>query len=351
MKREPEALANAAQRIHDNPLGRLMHGQRELFHSNLIAWFFDVMPLEADAVFQPLTTAGAEPGRSVAREQGNLDLVMLWPNKAPLVIENKVFSVPGPEQLVRYRESVATWQNKPHMVLLSPGTPDFALDGWKHRDYTWLADSIERAVPSSADYNAQTMRRYAHLARDLDGLVKSVDVVHDDEPVWMPSDLLGPLASSQMRAALHKARGHALARRINRDASDGAGAARSAMTRSLPLVEVLRPTEVDGVRLRGGWQLQGRQFRRSVLFEDDAYLGRDDHARRARTDFARAHPGLFRFPASLPQLRGGRSEFNHFNPDSIYQYVNVPGLTAGQLVEAAREVDLALGVGGVPSRA
>jgi hypothetical protein len=36
------------------PLGRLMHGQRELFHRNLIGWFFNTLPEAADAAFRPL---------------------------------------------------------------------------------------------------------------------------------------------------------------------------------------------------------------------------------------------------------------------------------------------------------
>ena len=38
-----EFRANAA-RIEANPLGRLMYGQRELFHSNPIGWYFDMLP-------------------------------------------------------------------------------------------------------------------------------------------------------------------------------------------------------------------------------------------------------------------------------------------------------------------
>ncbi len=83
-----------ARRIEANPLGRLMYGQRELFHSNLIGWFFDMLPEAADATFRPLTLPGTDSGRWVDRERGHMDLVFHWPDRAPLVIENKVFSLP-----------------------------------------------------------------------------------------------------------------------------------------------------------------------------------------------------------------------------------------------------------------
>ena len=46
----------AAQRIEASPLGRLMYGQRELFHSNLLAWFFDALPEAADETTSPTCT-------------------------------------------------------------------------------------------------------------------------------------------------------------------------------------------------------------------------------------------------------------------------------------------------------
>lgn len=336
-----DTIRMAAESIRSNPLGRLMYGQRELFHSNLLAWFFDELPNESDAVFQPLAALGGEKARSVAREQDNLDLVMLWPGRAPLVIENKVFSVPSHEQLERYELKTASWQNQPSLVLLSPSAPGFLHDRWTHIDYADLATRIEAALPISERYEVQTMRRYAALARDLNALMDGVTVQSDDEPVWLPEPVLDVLGSSQLRAALHKARAQRVAARISAALPDRAGAVNSAMTRSKPLVEVLISTVVDGVRLRTGWQLQEGQFRRSVLFEEPDFVGRSEDTLRAREQFAREHPELFTFPAALPQSRGGRSEYNHFKPDSIYQYVKAPSMTVGQLAAVSQEISVA----------
>lgn len=62
-------FAAAAARIEANPLGRIMYGQRELFHSNLLAWFFDVLPGPADAVFASLARPRLvrRPGRRWSR--------------------------------------------------------------------------------------------------------------------------------------------------------------------------------------------------------------------------------------------------------------------------------------------
>lgn len=224
----------AAERIRTSPLGRLMYGQRELFHSNLLAWFFEALPSAADAVFQPLTVDGGEPTRDVTREQGNLDLIMRWPGKAPLVIENKVFSVAAREQLDRYEQTTATWQNSPVLVLLSPSHPGFELGRWHHLGYAELAKRIDAALPKSDAYDVQTMRRYAALAQDLDRLMQGVAVEGDDEPVWLSEGVLEELGSSQSRAALHKARAQRVAMRISASLAGCGVVARSAMTRSMP---------------------------------------------------------------------------------------------------------------------
>lgn len=104
-----------ARELNVEPLARIMYGQRELFHSNFLAWFFDALPKLADAVFRDLTTDGVtsfSTVRRVERERENLDLVLHWPDAAPLVIENKVFSLPERAQLEEYRGKTGRWKGE-----------------------------------------------------------------------------------------------------------------------------------------------------------------------------------------------------------------------------------------------
>lgn len=142
-------------------MGRLMYGQRELFHSNLIGWFFDELPDIADAVFRPLAAAGEGSSRRVDRERQHLDLVMHWPDRASLVIENKVFSIPAREQLDAYASLTAKWKAEPSLVLLSMSAPTFELGAWTHLSYRSLAARILDELPAEGSYEAETMRRYA----------------------------------------------------------------------------------------------------------------------------------------------------------------------------------------------
>lgn len=327
-------LAAAATRIERNPLGRLMHGQRELFHSNLLAWFFDVLPDAADRVFRPLTHPGVGGARRVERERQHMDLVVHWPGSAPLVIENKVFSIPGRDQLSGYERAASAWGERPAFVLLSVSTPEFDLGDWTHLSYANLARLLDDAVPKGSSYDIQTMRHYAQLAGDLHDLIAAVDVASPDERVWLTGDALAPISSSQLRAALHKARANRVARAV-KDLTGLGDTVKSGLTNSIPLVEWFRYAEVAERRLHVGWQLQGAQLRRAVIHHDTAISGHSAASRAAREDVSREHPSLFTFPLPAPQSRAGRKEFNHFAPDFVYQYVKAPDLTVAELARFA----------------
>ncbi len=309
-----------------------MYGQRELFHSNLIAWFFDEFPEAADAVFRPFTVSGDGSSRHVDRERQNLDLVMHWPDRAPLVIENKVFSMPVREQLDAYTGVATKWKVKPSYVLLSLSPPTFRLSSWTHLSYKSLATRILEELPNSGDYEVETMRRYAALVLDLEDLVTGVDVRSPLETVWLPDELLAHVESSQMRAALSKARAQRVAGFISQSVPGLEKPAASGLSNSTPLVESFESVHTAGIDVHLGWQLQGEQFRRAVVYHDPSIRGHGSESRMQREAVSASNPAFFGFPASLPQLPAGKKAFNHFAPNFVYRYVKTPGLTVAQLV-------------------
>lgn len=343
-----------ARRIEANPLGRLMYGQRELFHSNLVGWFFDQLPDAADATFRPLSSAGEDSGRWVERERGHMDLVFHWQDRAPLVIENKVFSLPDRAQLAEYERVSAKWPHSPALVLLSVSAPDFDPGTWRHLSYAELAVRIVESLPADTSYEVETMRRYAALVADLHQLVSAVDVQSDVEAVWLPDSLLDAISSSQMRAALRKARAQRVARVLNELVPELEQPAAGGMSNATPLVESFEYAYTRGMHLHLGWQLQGDQFRRAAVYHDQSISGRSEESRRKREDVSRAYPEFYTFPLPLPQSLGGRKEFNHFAPSFVYKYVKAPGLTIGELKESAslvhREIEQMRAEGAVAER-
>ncbi|MFD4757856.1 hypothetical protein ACFWOJ_02845 [Streptomyces sp. NPDC058439] len=74
----------------------MSRGSKELFHSDTLARHLDRCPLVGEALldtWQVPRTGHAREAR-VRRERHNLDLVVEHPGRSPLVIENKVFSLP-----------------------------------------------------------------------------------------------------------------------------------------------------------------------------------------------------------------------------------------------------------------
>lgn len=337
-----EDFVKIVRNIEANPLGRLMYGQRELFHSNLLAWLFDTLPAVADSVFQPFTRPGAGVERRVERERAHLDLIMHWRAHAPLAIENKVFSIPNLGQLKEYEKVTKAWPEEPCLLLLSVSDPGFDPGPWQTLSYATLASRLDEALPRDETYNVATVRKYIELISNLDRLVAAVDIRSVSEPVWVDEAVLRAVTSPQMRAALQKARAQRVARAVNDELRGTTHLADSGMSNATPIVQSLVEVRVDGTRLALGWQLQGTQFRRAVVYIDSQLQGGSEKKRAKREALSRTHPDLFRFPPFLPQEHAGRKEFNHYAPGFVYQYVKTPDLTVAQLCEAAEWVHNAI---------
>jgi len=351
-------VAALAAELNAEPLARIMFGQRELFHSNLLAWFFEALPEIADRVFQPLALPGGAEGRSVDRELQNLDLVLCWPGFAPLIIENKVFSLPALEQLDRYAEKVVKWKGAtPELCILSMIAPavevrdiageyvPFTPNGWRHLSYDSLADRLDEALEGANDsYEVETMRRYSRVVRLLSALIDSTaaEGPDSDEPVWLNDEELAPIASSQTRSALHKMRAFRLAALVDEQLPAGADVADADVSHGKPLVTWDAWIVREGHKIRAGWQLQDGQFRRFVITPH--IFGTSAEKKAERHAFARRHPDLFSFNeldavlGSLGAATGPfrtESGFGSFGSDFVYKYIKSDALTVSQLLRAS----------------
>lgn len=342
--------------LNVEPLARIMYGQRELFHSNFLAWFFDTLPDLADTVFRDLTVDAEVDdagGRRVERERENLDLVLRWPDAAPLVIENKVFSLPDETQLVEYRAKTARWKGAPAQhVLLSMSPLREPVESWTYLSYQDLAERIDVALADidDASYEIETIRRYSRVVKLLSALLDTTVVHSSMESAWLDSTELAEIDSSQTRTALRKLR----ARRVQAVlAAEGPriGWTEADISHGHPLVGWRRHVDVEGFEIQAGWQYQEGQFRLCIVLPHLA--GRSDADKRAREAFATEHPELFDF-AFLREILGSpdgqmmpRTRFGHFAPDFVYRYVKAPDQSVQQLIDATHAIDDALNALGV----
>ena len=99
------------KKLKDSPLYNLSMANKELFHSNFLAWFGNIYKIEFNWLINQLLGAGSWPDEiqdySIVREYKHFDICIKDSCDNPrILIENKVKSVPTKEQLDRYRSEV-----------------------------------------------------------------------------------------------------------------------------------------------------------------------------------------------------------------------------------------------------
>ncbi|WP_182348931.1 PD-(D/E)XK nuclease family protein [Tomitella gaofuii] len=346
--------------LTEDLLFAVSRGSKELFHSDLLAWFAEHEPAVTRALLD-LWAPGTAGGHVRAyRELRRLDLVLAEDDPAGAgtlaVVENKMFALPDTDQLRRYGHEVDRLPGSPVLILLGladPGWPDgrwFDGDGheWRYCSYAALAAALgELDLPASTDpFAVMTLSRWVEMLEKTSGLAALVGDPHPDHALMLDRPICEALGA--LNIPVQKLRAYAVATRIRAMVGDASGEVRinATATHGVGLVEAFVPV-ADGVE--AGWQLQGEHWRVAVRVRPGHPLhGRDDAARRGRfamvedsgwTDLLR--DGAFAGRPIVPEPAGPES-FNRFDPDFVYRYVSVPGITVGQAVsEGVRIIDAA----------
>jgi len=345
-----DALEGVVEGLVAEPLFHLSLGSRELFHSNLLLWLCQQFPEAGSYVFRDLLEPDpAQRTFAVRREVRQLDLVIELPGFRPLVIENKVFSLPDESQLDRYARDniVQEFGDRPVtrglLSLVDPGWVDgtYGAPGavWRRFSYRDLAQGIIEVmaeVGSTEPYAGQTLAHYASLLEHLTEFVELVIPRDDDEALALPKEWASLLKRARLHDTAQKVRGRFLVHMLS-DAQSMLGFRRSTCSDGFAhgqsILECFTTLD-DGDQI--AWQLQGDQFRISGVFH--SRKGRGPGATAERAAYAeQVHASWFQ---PDPALLGGRQlrpaeSFNHFNPAFIYRYVRCVNLTVGELRELA----------------
>lgn len=361
---EQESIADSSTVLQDEALGRIMFGNSELFHSNLIAWIFEKFPSQADSVFGSFVSgAGDGSGdRRVERERENLDLVMHWPDRGSLVIENKVFAVPSPQQLDGYAVKMAKWKLPVGgAMLLSPTRHHFLDDGyvtaergkdgcpivWRHLSFETLAESLELAFDGAPQtYEVETVLRYCTVLRGLAAMMAQARVASTREIAFLNGHALAQSLPKQAVTGLMKARAAHTAAALRYELERlgvPAGGVDSGLSHSLPRVSWFMEVMVGNVPVHAGWQYQGGVLSLALIL--DHLEGTGSAAKLKRAEFARLHPEFFSFDhldgildtknTAVSATSKPEGPFGHFDPNFIYRSKKVKSLSVQQLIDAS----------------
>jgi hypothetical protein len=351
-----ENVATLCAALEKEPLFHMSLGSKELFHSNFLAWFADSFPEQAADVFRPWTVpmVGVPAGPS-EREPAHLDLVLHLPGLAPIAVENKVFSVPGEEQLDRYTDGVlarreADRTSYAHVLLslISPGWTTYKT--WQLLSYRELAEALRSQVAHIKAVNAfagDLLEHYVGLINRLADLLDLLGTPAPDEPLLLSSTVASYLDRARVSAGVQKARASWVVRELCRAiAAKGWPDIRVnyGFTKGTSLIEGFCRQEAAGSDPTGdgiGWQFQDTQFRLAV-FTGTLHGSAQREAREAYV--AQRYAEWFKFgpleaiigdmeKMRINKFRGGRWGFQGYNPNFVYRYRIAPELTPSQIIE------------------
>jgi PD-(D/E)XK nuclease superfamily len=356
MSSNDKIVSNLCAALDQEPLFHMSLGSKELFHSNFLAWLADCFPEPAAAVFSPWTEPmPGEPARPSEREAGHLDLILYLPNLAPIAIENKVFSVPDEEQLDRYaestlaqREAVGTRYGRVLLSLMSPGWTSY--NNWRVLRYRELAKALS---PHMADirtadaFAGDLVEHYVVFISQLVELFEVLGTPDADEPLLLTDPVASDLKRARISAGVQKARASCVARQLRRAVAERGWSGTHVgygFTDGMSLLEGFFPQGVGGKDQAGdelGWQLQGTQYRLAVKTgvlqgrahrkEREAYV---DERYSDWFDFKplEAVAGIWG-ETHFNEVRGGRWNYQSYNPNFVYLYRPASQLTPSQIVE------------------
>jgi len=348
-------IATLCAVLEQEPLFHASLGSKELFHSNLIAWFVDHHQRAAREVFGPWSRPA--PGTKSApteRERRHLDLVIHLEDVAPLIVENKIFSPPRDDQLRDYAEHLATgYEPAPEFALLSLSDPGWSagqsqLGGqlWRHHSYGDLAVAIDASLSLVSDsYAQETMRRYRSIIGALQEIAEIVtNKVTETTPFALPLAFGEQLQKVRLTQGFEKLRARSIAFFIQDHLARHDLAHVRVVdnyTRTWPLLESF--VRVEGTHDELGWQYQEGQWRLVVRVTKDHPCHGDGSTMRTQReayaseryanwfDFTKVDTILGTSGPSTPKV----GEYKGFAPDFVYLYRPARNATVGQLCALA----------------
>ena len=321
---------------------------QELFHSNTIGWLLKHFPLQTAPLLSLLGATSYEDTKvvDVWRERRNLDIVVDPVGAHPkIVVENKLYSVPYPAQLVKYNTYPLPWSpahdesgaSDTRYVLLSLMRPSFPLPSpWVHVDYGHVAEALDGIDGDALNRATSQFERYRVLVHRLVALAEAVDPAQALDEQFSATDVVAQLPGGGLDGAIARMRFSGLAQVVQ--------------SHFVSPKSFVVGGDKGGIitywrRLAGtrgiGWQFQSDQLRYQITIEDDDLQGKAKRAAREviveaeHIDFFDHTDVEAILGAELKAKSYGTGIWLGFNPDFVYRHRPVkPTVSTARLAEA-----------------
>lgn len=212
--------------FEDDLLWAQSRAGQELFHSNTIAWLLRNFPIPCAPLLELLGGARYEGTAQIGvwRERRHLDIVIDPVGASPkVVVENKLYAVPYPEQLTMYNAYTLPWSSGPgddgaqgtRYVLLSLMTPSFPLPRpWVHVGYGDLAAALDQVDAGALGRTGDQFTRYRALVHRLVALAEAVDPAQALDEQFSAAQVVAQLPGGGLDGAIARMRYSGLAQVI-----------------------------------------------------------------------------------------------------------------------------------------
>ena len=345
---------------HDLLWAQSRAGQ-ELFHSNTLGWLLRKHPQELRPLLEVLggATYPDIDAIRVARELKHLDVVVDPVDAHPkVVVENKLYSIPYPAQLLKYNPVALPWSpnhgeagaSNTRYVLLSLMDPSFDLPApWVHVNYSAVSDALELVDALALGRTADLFTRYRALVQRLVALAEALDPAQALDEPFSALQVVGQLPGGSLDGAIYKTRISGLAQVVQAQLDEPKSFVVEGGRGGCGLISYWR--RVAPTRMIG-WQYQviGKQLRYQLTVEDPELQGEKHVTQRAHiaeSEFVEFfdHSDLEAILDQdlLPKTYAS-GQWNRFNPDFVYRHRPVSASIstaklAAALVAMTRRVD------------
>ena len=273
-------MENKIKDLKESPLYNLSLVNKELFHSNFIAWFGKTYPAHFIKLIEELldNKKWLDGDKfDIRREFNHFDISVFEGENLKLVIENKVKSVPTQNQLDEYKNKIKN--ENVQLILLtmneqlheSTSEQDNENIGWKIVNYRTLSERLKPIIKDyiDNDYHKGLLADYCTYISNLESVIEyyTNNDKYFDEKKYTTLKELGihdVCGKREMQAVYNE-----LVKKLN---GEGIATNNSDVlvkwdyTNAKPLIEVKfkNPKTSDNIFI----QIQGNQYRHAVEFFD-----------------------------------------------------------------------------------
>lgn len=271
-------MENKIKDLKESPLYNLSLVNKELFHSNFIAWFGKTYPKLFIVLIEELL--GGKKWLDgdkfdIRREFNHFDISVFEGENLKLVIENKVKSIPTQNQLDEYKNKIKN--ENVQLILLtmneqlheSTSAQDNENIGWKIVNYRKLSKGLKLIKDKiDNDYHKGLLTDYCTYISNLELVIEDYtkNEKYFDEEKYTTLKELGihdVCGKREMQDIYNK-----LVKRLNEEGiatNNSDVLVKWAYTNAEPLIEVKFTYKDDNIFI----QIQGYQYRHAVEFFDN----------------------------------------------------------------------------------